>query len=170
LARTWGNGEGKQCQNSHGVDSEFCRKHSSDEQWRSHGRVDGPIPAAKLKEFRRMRVVHAARKEKMVPKRGRQLAADTGCSPRNADAVSPRTASEERAKGDAKAATDHTVGCTNSATDVASEVTLDAASRGNERRKCLSKRRGGRGCWHTCCCWKDPIACCCARVSTSAVG
>ncbi|CAE8697484.1 unnamed protein product [Polarella glacialis] len=52
LARTWDSGRGGQCARKPPPGSEFCATHGS-EQGRSHGRVDGPIPAAKLLAFKK---------------------------------------------------------------------------------------------------------------------
>jgi len=55
-ARTWNAGRGGQCSKAKcGSDSDFCRAHMADEKWRNHGRVDGPIPVGKLREFMRTR-------------------------------------------------------------------------------------------------------------------
>lgn len=54
FARTWHGGRGGQCSRakcSHG--SDFCRFHAAEQRWRTHGRVDGSIPAGKLREFLR---------------------------------------------------------------------------------------------------------------------
>ena len=53
LARTWGSGVGAQCRivPAHGCDV-FCKKHFAQQGAKGwHGRVDGAIPEAKLKEF-----------------------------------------------------------------------------------------------------------------------
>ena len=50
LARIWNNGLGGRCGKRTKGDSEFCGRHDSDQK-RSMGRVDGPIPAAKVQEF-----------------------------------------------------------------------------------------------------------------------
>jgi len=52
LARTWGKGLGAQCGRSP-VLGEFCMVHGKDDKWKVHGRVDGPVPEAKLREFRK---------------------------------------------------------------------------------------------------------------------
>ena len=53
LARTWGSGVGAQCRSvlARGCDV-FCKKHFTQQGTKGwHGRVDGAIPEAKLKEF-----------------------------------------------------------------------------------------------------------------------
>merc|ERR1711972_1277169 len=50
-ARTWNTGHGGQCSRARCGDSDFCGAHARGETWRTHGRVDGPIPIAKLREF-----------------------------------------------------------------------------------------------------------------------
>jgi len=51
MARTWNGGIGGQCRKrpSHGT---YCNFHAND-NWRKHGRVDGPIPEEKLAEFQK---------------------------------------------------------------------------------------------------------------------
>jgi len=51
LARVWGNGAGAQCSMPHQESSEFCALHNKSDRWKVHGKVDGAIPEAKLKEF-----------------------------------------------------------------------------------------------------------------------
>ena len=63
MARTWGEGVGGQC-NARPVQSceGLCKRHSGQQTgpgW--HGRVDGPIPEAKLREFRKASARKAAR-------------------------------------------------------------------------------------------------------------
>jgi len=53
LARTWNGGQGGQCTKTPASGSEFCKTHQTGEKWRTHGRLDGPIPGPKLKEFMR---------------------------------------------------------------------------------------------------------------------
>jgi len=48
-ARTWGGGYGGQCKGALWDGADFCGKHT--EKWVLHGRVDGPIPEKKLREF-----------------------------------------------------------------------------------------------------------------------
>lgn len=50
-ARIWNSGHGGQCSMVAPKDGDFCGRHRSG--WKVHGRVDGPIPEAKLKEFQR---------------------------------------------------------------------------------------------------------------------
>jgi len=54
LARTWAGGRGGQCAAKPAGGAPFCPVHSKDDKWRLHGRVDGTIPAAKLREFVRV--------------------------------------------------------------------------------------------------------------------
>eukprot|EP00928_Gymnodinium_smaydae_P021131 TRINITY_DN18224_c0_g1_i1.p1 TRINITY_DN18224_c0_g1~~TRINITY_DN18224_c0_g1_i1.p1 ORF type:complete len:488 (-),score=94.34 TRINITY_DN18224_c0_g1_i1:73-1536(-) len=51
MARTWAGGRGGQCGQRPSAGTPFCAAHLRGKGWRGHGRVDGPIPAAKLKEF-----------------------------------------------------------------------------------------------------------------------
>lgn len=53
MARTWNCGYGAQCGKTvKGTDKRpFCGMHLKGDAWQTHGRVDGPIPAGKLKEF-----------------------------------------------------------------------------------------------------------------------
>lgn len=48
MARTWADGMGGQCRSARGECSDFCRSHKGK---LVHGRVDGPIPEGKLREF-----------------------------------------------------------------------------------------------------------------------
>lgn len=52
LARTWKGGAGGQCSKRPSGGQPFCTSHLGD-RWQVHGRVDGPIPEKKLKEFER---------------------------------------------------------------------------------------------------------------------
>ena len=49
MARTWNSGQGGQCTRKQ-MKGDYCSGHSG-EGWKVHGRVDGPIPEKKLKEF-----------------------------------------------------------------------------------------------------------------------
>lgn len=49
MSRTWSSGKGGQCSKLRAAGSEFCGTHGKGPQ--VHGRVDGPIPEAKLREF-----------------------------------------------------------------------------------------------------------------------
>merc|ERR1712232_1546759 len=49
MARTWASGRGGQCTKQRSAGSDFCSIHSNGLP--VHGRVDGPIPKPKLKEF-----------------------------------------------------------------------------------------------------------------------
>ena len=52
MARVFGvHGCGGQCSAQRAGALEFCGRHANAEQWRVHGRVDGPIPDAKWKDF-----------------------------------------------------------------------------------------------------------------------
>ena len=51
LARSWNAGQGGQCSNKPQPDQPFCRKHVA--TWKTHGCVDGEIPANKMQEFRK---------------------------------------------------------------------------------------------------------------------
>lgn len=53
LARTWGGGRGGQCHRLPKGGQGMCEFHLKCDQWAKHGRVDGPIPEAKLQEFQR---------------------------------------------------------------------------------------------------------------------
>lgn len=59
VARIWGGGRGGQCCNSPEPGDEMCDKHATNGA--THGRVDGPIPAAKLREFEYWSAVLAKR-------------------------------------------------------------------------------------------------------------
>eukprot|EP00929_Paragymnodinium_shiwhaense_P112899 TRINITY_DN8115_c0_g2_i1.p1 TRINITY_DN8115_c0_g2~~TRINITY_DN8115_c0_g2_i1.p1 ORF type:complete len:537 (+),score=111.33 TRINITY_DN8115_c0_g2_i1:93-1703(+) len=52
LARTWASGLGGQCTRAAEAGG-ICKMHMVEDKWRTHGRVDGPIPEAKLLEFQR---------------------------------------------------------------------------------------------------------------------
>lgn len=53
MARTWAGGFGGQCKRKHGTGAgDLCNLHARQEPL-GHGRVDGPVPAAKLQEMRR---------------------------------------------------------------------------------------------------------------------
>ncbi|CAJ1372231.1 unnamed protein product [Effrenium voratum] len=51
MARTWNSGMGGQCRMSPTKGSDFCTRHGNNDAWQVHGRLDGPIPEKKLKEF-----------------------------------------------------------------------------------------------------------------------
>lgn len=51
MARTWAGGKGGQCQRPKGEESDLCLGHGQSDKYKVHGRVDGPIPAAKLAQF-----------------------------------------------------------------------------------------------------------------------
>lgn len=52
-ARTWNGGMGGQCGKKKVPGSDFCEAHQDEESWSAFGRVDGPIPEKKLREFER---------------------------------------------------------------------------------------------------------------------
>eukprot|EP00931_Biecheleriopsis_adriatica_P056434 TRINITY_DN33432_c0_g1_i2.p1 TRINITY_DN33432_c0_g1~~TRINITY_DN33432_c0_g1_i2.p1 ORF type:complete len:927 (+),score=175.40 TRINITY_DN33432_c0_g1_i2:60-2840(+) len=52
FARVWGSGRGGQCPKPRRPSSDFCGTHGGQKPL-PHGRVDGPVPAAKLQEFLR---------------------------------------------------------------------------------------------------------------------
>lgn len=81
MARTWGGAKGGQCARPHSEKSAFCAIHEQDEKYKVHGRVDGPIPAAKLAEF-----VSASQKPEKAPLTGEQLATRAAKRKANADA------------------------------------------------------------------------------------
>ena len=51
LARLWAGGVGGQCKKRPVPDSDLCKAHRAHQ---AHGKVDGPVPLAKLREFRRV--------------------------------------------------------------------------------------------------------------------
>ena len=51
MARVWADGRGLQCSMAKRQGAEFCGRHNT--CWEVHGRVDGPIPEKKLKEFQK---------------------------------------------------------------------------------------------------------------------
>mmetsp|Transcript_43000 Transcript_43000/g.98806 ORF Transcript_43000/g.98806 Transcript_43000/m.98806 type:complete len:293 (-) Transcript_43000:79-957(-) len=53
MARTWNGGVGGQCTRTPLSGSEFCSMHGANDKWQVHGRLDGPIPDKKLREFER---------------------------------------------------------------------------------------------------------------------
>jgi len=57
-ARTWSAGMGGQCSNKFVAGDCYCRQHSR-EKWKVHGRVDGPIPEGKLRQFKRAAAARA---------------------------------------------------------------------------------------------------------------
>merc|ERR1711920_939823 len=70
MARTWNNGQGGQCQSKPKEGSDLCTAHSKGEL--SHGRVDGPIPVAKLKRFLACAVKQRGEKEPIHPSGGEE--------------------------------------------------------------------------------------------------
>lgn len=50
-ARIWFFGRGGQCSRDKGKSSDYCGQHAKGEKWKVHGRIDGPIPCKKIKEF-----------------------------------------------------------------------------------------------------------------------
>lgn len=86
FARTWNDGLGGQCCRAP-IDGSagLCLQHSKDERWRSHGRVDGPVPQRKLLDFRKAAaqnanadagIVHTPQR-RSTHQRGRGLAVQT---------------------------------------------------------------------------------------------
>merc|ERR1712216_552163 len=59
MARIWGGGRGGQCKNSPEPDDDLCDQHGTNGT--CHGRVDGPIPPAKLRDFEYWSAVLAKR-------------------------------------------------------------------------------------------------------------
>eukprot|EP00928_Gymnodinium_smaydae_P008543 TRINITY_DN13105_c2_g1_i2.p1 TRINITY_DN13105_c2_g1~~TRINITY_DN13105_c2_g1_i2.p1 ORF type:complete len:417 (+),score=60.40 TRINITY_DN13105_c2_g1_i2:799-2049(+) len=56
MARTWGSGHGAQCGNQRLEGSDLCRKHhfqAATPGGLPHGRCDGPVPPAKMRDFHR---------------------------------------------------------------------------------------------------------------------
>jgi|Transcript_110341 high mobility group protein B1 len=87
LARLWGDGLGAQCNHAPATGSEFCTRHKSKDAWKTHGRVDGPIPEKKLKEFlkagkttSKVRDSHS-RESKVTPTKRRAASADLSTTP-----------------------------------------------------------------------------------------
>lgn len=74
-ARTWTLGLGGQCSLRTQAFSEFCTQHARNDTWKTHGKVDGPIPAAKLREFQRRRERAPLALEDGKPRRGSASAA-----------------------------------------------------------------------------------------------
>eukprot|EP00929_Paragymnodinium_shiwhaense_P115807 TRINITY_DN8492_c0_g1_i1.p1 TRINITY_DN8492_c0_g1~~TRINITY_DN8492_c0_g1_i1.p1 ORF type:complete len:346 (-),score=140.57 TRINITY_DN8492_c0_g1_i1:247-1284(-) len=74
LARTWAEGAGGQCSRCPTFGQPFCPMHERDDRWKAHGRVDGPVPELKLREFERA-AVKALTPEKKG-KRARALKAE----------------------------------------------------------------------------------------------
>ena len=98
MARTWGQGAGAQCTNG-AVDDGLCRRHYSQRAKGSgwHGRVDGPIPDEKLKEF------HAARAKQLKAGNHKPSRAGQAAEPAQSDSeirpVPAPQAAERRAAG-----------------------------------------------------------------------
>jgi len=67
-ARTWAEGVGGQCTRTPRHGSQFCSCHSAD-QWKVHGKVTGPIPEAKLREFQKVRQAKLKRAAEAVQKK-----------------------------------------------------------------------------------------------------
>lgn len=76
MARIWNGGQGGQC-SLQKLGGDFCKRHQ--EKWTVHGRVDGPIPEKKLKEFEK------SQKKTSRPTRTDDLGAASGrerCGPK----------------------------------------------------------------------------------------
>ena len=57
MERMWGGGRGGQCRNKRVAGDDFCKTHARG-NGPPHGRVDGPTPGHKPKEFRAFRLSH----------------------------------------------------------------------------------------------------------------
>ena len=66
MARTWGNGLGKQCANLKRPDSDYCGKHAEVGK-RKHGRVDEDLPAFMLPKAHGSRAARDAVEEAVKP-------------------------------------------------------------------------------------------------------
>eukprot|EP00929_Paragymnodinium_shiwhaense_P044812 TRINITY_DN22980_c0_g1_i1.p1 TRINITY_DN22980_c0_g1~~TRINITY_DN22980_c0_g1_i1.p1 ORF type:complete len:746 (+),score=191.14 TRINITY_DN22980_c0_g1_i1:70-2307(+) len=53
MARTWNSGSGGQCRRGPLPGAAYCSAHCRNEQWQVHGRVDGPVPPSKLRDFQK---------------------------------------------------------------------------------------------------------------------
>eukprot|EP00931_Biecheleriopsis_adriatica_P070670 TRINITY_DN44455_c0_g1_i1.p1 TRINITY_DN44455_c0_g1~~TRINITY_DN44455_c0_g1_i1.p1 ORF type:complete len:251 (+),score=52.54 TRINITY_DN44455_c0_g1_i1:76-828(+) len=94
LARTWNGGAGGQCKFRPVSGQEFCRHHASNDKWKVHGRLDGPIPEKKLREFERNKPVRfAPQAEEPSPKKIR-------VEHRKVDALPPSAPEVHSAFGD----------------------------------------------------------------------
>jgi len=67
LARTWNKGKGGQCSKARAGSSDFCQQHLAGGRWQTHGRADGPIPAAKLREFLRAQAASSSAASVVLP-------------------------------------------------------------------------------------------------------
>lgn len=77
MARTWNNGKGGQCCRRPRSGDDYCGAHA-DGKWKAHGRVDGPIPANKLKDFLnpKPQKMQASAEQKPSIKRKRSMEAE----------------------------------------------------------------------------------------------
>eukprot|EP00928_Gymnodinium_smaydae_P027562 TRINITY_DN21282_c0_g4_i1.p1 TRINITY_DN21282_c0_g4~~TRINITY_DN21282_c0_g4_i1.p1 ORF type:complete len:240 (-),score=33.77 TRINITY_DN21282_c0_g4_i1:95-748(-) len=128
LARTWASAQGGQCTRAPLRGALFCQCHSEG-RWKVHGRVDGPIPLAKLLEFERHRA--AANGERRGSRAASTAVAVAG-GPRR---VVQKKKLEQKLAKSADGSTTHTktrrkernVSCTKSGAQV-------------ERRSCVQQR------------------------------
>lgn len=88
MARVWGNGAGGQCSRAHDESSPFCIMHHKNDRWKSHGRVDGPIPEAKLKEF--LKASSSAPRVASTPPPKRHKAGGDAATPESAKDDGPK--------------------------------------------------------------------------------
>ena len=64
LARVWGNGLGGQCRKRPLPDLDVCKTHRGEQ---THGKVTGPVPLAKLREFRKAAAAAAGATAEAAP-------------------------------------------------------------------------------------------------------
>eukprot|EP00928_Gymnodinium_smaydae_P072322 TRINITY_DN5569_c0_g1_i1.p1 TRINITY_DN5569_c0_g1~~TRINITY_DN5569_c0_g1_i1.p1 ORF type:complete len:226 (-),score=63.32 TRINITY_DN5569_c0_g1_i1:139-816(-) len=74
MARTWADGKGGQCTKKKDSGTDFCSIHGRDNKWEVHGRVDGPIPEKKLREFLKASGV----KVKPLPRKQKKAGEEVG--------------------------------------------------------------------------------------------
>lgn len=105
LARTWNQGLGGQCPKARRPGSELCGLHST--KWEVHGRVDGPIPELKFREFERHSRNNPKRPEAAAGKASTEKAsvgmasAPNATNPKRLEAAADKASAEKASTGKA---------------------------------------------------------------------
>ena len=149
-ARIWNSGHGGQCSMVAPKDGDFCGRHRSG--WKVHGRVDGPIPEAKLKEFQRFqkRLAKAKGSEKGA-KAGKDGRDSNGSkkTPKKEAAASAGERCKTPSKGSSRTSTTKSTKksrvstssrSSRSSPDVGDEPTSSKGPRGRDWRFCLMRK------------------------------
>eukprot|EP00929_Paragymnodinium_shiwhaense_P064009 TRINITY_DN32027_c0_g1_i1.p1 TRINITY_DN32027_c0_g1~~TRINITY_DN32027_c0_g1_i1.p1 ORF type:complete len:569 (-),score=123.72 TRINITY_DN32027_c0_g1_i1:767-2437(-) len=95
-ARTFGGGTGAQCMRQPTADSEYCSQHlreANSRQGLSHGRMDGPVPPAKIAAF--MDLPKTSAEGRGRPKRGHHTRVARGAAALDDDAESSSTCDDD---------------------------------------------------------------------------